>query len=117
MTSYQFFKAFHHHSGVCNWPVVIETGGFLGRGTMIEDFRQGGTVDLERDLLKILLKTPAGWSAQSFSICPETPSGLPWVYGPQCAPHLTLLHCEGEVAMGCIWLLCFEVGEEEVQLL
>ncbi|XP_059181146.1 transmembrane protease serine 9-like [Centropristis striata] len=40
---------------------------FLGSGTLIEDFRQGGTVDWDRDWLKILVKTPASWSVQSFS--------------------------------------------------
>ena len=50
-------------------------GLFFGKGTMVEVFRQGGTVDQDRDWLRILVKTPASWSAQSFSTRPETPSG------------------------------------------
>ncbi len=77
--------------------------GFLGKGTMVEDFKQGGMVDWDRDWLKILVKTPASWSAQSFSTRPETSSSLPWDDSPQCTPHLTRLCCEGEVAVGC-WM-------------
>ena len=81
----------------------------------MEDFRQGGTVDWERE-------TPASWS---FSTRPETPSGpaaFLW-FTARGAPHLALLHCEGEAAIGCrvmcgcVWLLRLQAGKEEVQLL
>ena len=57
MTTDQFFKAIYHHRGECYWPVVVQSGdvGFLGRGTMVEDVRQDGTVNWESDWLKILM--------------------------------------------------------------
>ncbi len=51
--------------------VVIETinVGLIRQGNY-DGGRQGGTVDWDKDRLKILVKTLASWSAQPFSTRP-----------------------------------------------
>ena len=49
---------------------------FFGSRMIVADFRQGGMADLDRDRLKILVKTSESWSEHSFSTLPVTPSGL-----------------------------------------
>lgn len=43
----------------------------LGRGTMVEDFRQGGTVDWSKDWLKILVKREGPLRAGGWSTAPS----------------------------------------------
>lgn len=47
----------------------------MGSGTIVADFRQGGMMDWESEVLKMLVKTPASWSAHSLRTLPVTPSG------------------------------------------
>ena len=89
---------------------------------MVEDFRQDGTMDWESDRLKILVKTPASWSAQSPTDAVGT-SCLPRVDSPQHTPHVMLFHSEDDVVVGCrmwhccLWWFYLEAGKEVVQLL
>ena len=75
-TTDQFFKALPH-SSECHWSVVVEARdvGFLGQGDYKYRFQAGWDRDCARDWLKIFVRIPAGWSAQSFSIQPGTLSG------------------------------------------
>src|SRR4029434_11219594 len=48
---------------------------FLGTGTMVVLLKQVGSTDMLRERLKMLLKTPASWSAQPLRALPDMTSG------------------------------------------
>lgn len=68
----------------------------------METFRQGGTVDWDRDRLKILVKIPASWSAQSFNTRPEMPSG-PVAFLRSTACSMRLTSQSSSVRMKLLW--------------
>ena len=67
---------------------------FLGSGTIVADFRHGGMKDWDSDSLKILVKTPASWSAHSLRTLLVTPSGPAAFPGfTALSVHLTSCSC------------------------
>ena len=85
-----------HYCGV----IGIFDKGVAVVGTMVEDFRQDRTVNWESDWLKILVKTPTSWSAQSFSTRLQTPSGPATFRGlTACSVRLT----SSTVRMVSLW--------------
>lgn len=61
----------------------------LGTGTMMADFRQGGTLACARKMLKVSVKNPASWSEHAWSTVHTIWSGrLPWVNIPQGASRV-----------------------------
>ncbi|XP_062300181.1 EF-hand calcium-binding domain-containing protein 6-like [Scomber scombrus] len=81
---------------------LVGVKAFFGQGTMVEDFRQSGTVDCSRHRLKILVKTPASSSAQSLNTSPGTPSG-PAAFLGLTARSVRLTSCSSTVRfkLGC----------------
>ena len=55
-------------------PRSSETG-FLGTGMLVADFRHEGMMAFDREMLKILMKIPASWSAHAWSTLLGAPSG------------------------------------------
>ena len=94
---------------------------FLGSRTSVADLRHGGMKDWESDTLKMLVRTPASWSAHSLRTLWS--SCLPGVHRPQCALHLMFLHPEAGAATfrwsgySCLRSFNLEACEEVVQLL
>ncbi|MEQ2288755.1 hypothetical protein AMECASPLE_026079 [Ameca splendens] len=98
----------------------------LGRGTMVEDFRQGGMEHWERDCLKMAVKILANWSAQSPSTLPVTPSGPAALRGftalktllTSCISTVKVWLSRGvDCSVGPRWWFNLEAGEEVVKLL
>lgn len=102
MLPYYLFETLHHHQGECYWPIVTVSGSrcFLGKGIIIDDFRQDGTADCESDLLKMMVKIPASWSAQSFNTHPGMPSRPAAFTGFMAlSMRLPFLHRKGKVGI------------------
>lgn len=104
VTTDQFLEALHYNRCRRNGTGVMQITdyGLFGSGTITED---GGTVDWDRGQLKILARTPANWSVQSFSTCPGTSSGHAAFLGftNLIVRLFMFLHREDEAAVG--WCL------------
>lgn len=59
-------KALHNHWCKCYRSKVrsFETD-LLGMRMIVADFKQGGMMVCDREVLKIFMKTPVSWSAQA----------------------------------------------------
>ncbi|XP_016382121.1 uncharacterized protein LOC107719253 [Sinocyclocheilus rhinocerous] len=77
-----------------------DTDVFFGSGIIAADFRQDGMVAVDRDMLKIFVKTAESWSAHSLSALPVTPCGPAAFLGlTALSTLLTLCSCTVNVCM------------------
>lgn len=75
---------------------------FLGSGTIVEDFRQGGQTEIQ-GLVENVGKDPSQLGCTVLQHLSGDAVGahrFPWVHCTQYAPHLVLLHSEGVAAVG-----------------
>lgn len=72
MTPDQFLKTLSDDRSRSLRQLVVD---FFGTGMIVDDFRQGGIMNWDRDWLKMWVKTSSSWSAQSLNTLTVTPSG------------------------------------------
>lgn len=80
-------------------PLRLLIADFLGIGLMVADLRHLGTMQVNRERLKIEVNTSASWSAQSLNTLPDIlVSSFLGVHANECPPHFLYMVKENVMA-------------------